>query len=785
MTNAFVLLSTIVYNEHLLIILIEYLGKDYALVFLSAISHVPYLDLRNVLYRKPKQLDPIPSKLLHYKEQHRDSSWYKSISKSIYNLPEAACDGNITGLLWLRMFDFLYNNNTSLTTSVVTHTEWIHNITVQAAKYGQCHILEWILHENPYYKFDNIYCYDAVVMGHLHMVSYLRDKGVSWENAETEGDLFNKIVEIGNMDTLIFLHEQNYIINKYSSYTKNPCVTAAKYQQWGILCWLKSQGFKLNKKTLEEICGHGNIDMLDWFLSENIFGIVVDMACYDKAAERCQYNIFQWLLKQSYWSIDDNNDLELTKDEKELQNFIISSSLIKFIRTIPDLVIQYQLLLECIGKLPKDHPLLSLQQAKLILYRIHYCIMSCMKYNLDEEYICKNMLIRIITTSIDLSTILNALQNIENNLDIFKTYFDIDNKPIQYTYISKDGCYIKNITNLPITTFEYMSPYQSHMNINELIRKFREDSTNGEIIHDLVLYGQNVELFPGKILSRFDLLEECIKLNPLNGEYYARYILWMSTDTVMIEGIERDKEWLLAKAIELSPNKVITLHAEAIIKKDTPREMELNALCFDICGGYSKVHLYPATAGCTLDNNLNIIQMTETINILLRMNLQGDVSDNYLLYSKEHFSRYYGNYKSFYQETITDMMFELSCKLPSWQYVIIDNQKMFSTTLKRVAMTIFGKRPLGKRIYLVKGVDNGRDAWYYVLVTGCIKNFLSELGNQIIHLENHGIIIKSAYGKDPPPDVTKEIKSEYCIALDVTQDISQNLPQSTDTEQLP
>jgi hypothetical protein len=82
------------------------------------------------------------------------------------------------------------------------------------------------------------------------------------------------------------------------------------------------------------------------------------------------------------------------------------------------------------------------------------------------------------------------------------------------------------------------------------------------------------------------------------------------------------------------------------------------------------------------------------------------------------------------------------------------------------------------RIYIVRGKDAGRDAWYYVLVESRkILSFLAALNddNDIIHLENYGQILESGYGNTPPACVTKkyeeirEKKWEHEAALQRTE----------------
>ena len=74
------------------------------------------------------------------------------------------------------------------------------------------------------------------------------------------------------------------------------------------------------------------------------------------------------------------------------------------------------------------------------------------------------------------------------------------------------------------------------------------------------------------------------------------------------------------------------------------------------------------------------------------------------------------------------------------------------------------KKAVSDLIYLVKGVDAGRNAWYYVLVERLkVQLFLKALNDEIIHLEKYGKILYSAYGDEPPANVTQAIKDEYGI----------------------
>merc|ERR1711994_901994 len=57
--------------------------------------------------------------------------------------------------------------------------------------------------------------------------------------------------------------------------------------------------------------------------------------------------------------------------------------------------------------------------------------------------------------------------------------------------------------------------------------------------------------------------------------------------------------------------------------------------------------------------------------------------------------------------------------------------------------------PLNALIYLVRGVDDGRNAWYYIMVR---PQQLDALNNDVIYLERHGFIFDRAFGDDPPEE---------------------------------
>ncbi len=74
------------------------------------------------------------------------------------------------------------------------------------------------------------------------------------------------------------------------------------------------------------------------------------------------------------------------------------------------------------------------------------------------------------------------------------------------------------------------------------------------------------------------------------------------------------------------------------------------------------------------------------------------------------------------------------------------------------------KRAMAELIYLVHGDDNGRNAWYYILVDRLkVQMFLKAMKSPTINLDDYGKVLYSAYGDNPPESVTQKLKDEYGI----------------------
>lgn len=67
-------------------------------------------------------------------------------------------------------------------------------------------------------------------------------------------------------------------------------------------------------------------------------------------------------------------------------------------------------------------------------------------------------------------------------------------------------------------------------------------------------------------------------------------------------------------------------------------------------------------------------------------------------------------------------------------------------------------------IFLVKGIDAGRNTWYYVLVDPeSTAQFKVNLKKDIIRLDDFGKVLLSAYGDEPPASTTAALKKAYRV----------------------
>ncbi|MBN8827225.1 MAG: hypothetical protein J0H68_00780 [Sphingobacteriia bacterium] len=69
-----------------------------------------------------------------------------------------------------------------------------------------------------------------------------------------------------------------------------------------------------------------------------------------------------------------------------------------------------------------------------------------------------------------------------------------------------------------------------------------------------------------------------------------------------------------------------------------------------------------------------------------------------------------------------------------------------------------------KYIYLVRGIDANKEAWYYILVDKLkLPIFIKEAQSNEIELTDFGQVLYSGWGKNPPEEIAMKLKNEFNI----------------------
>ena len=110
-----------------------------------------------------------------------------------------------------------------------------------------------------------------------------------------------------------------------------------------------------------------------------------------------------------------------------------------------------------------------------------------------------------------------------------------------------------------------------------------------------------------------------------------------------------------------------------------------------------------------------------------------------------------------------------------------NNKMTAENAAKNASPETQAKRADANLLYLVRGIDDNRPAWYYVLVERLkLHMFKRALNNNIIHLDKYGKILYSAYGKNPPAEIKQKIREEFGISDDDTDDTDDTDSTSAD-----
>ncbi len=70
----------------------------------------------------------------------------------------------------------------------------------------------------------------------------------------------------------------------------------------------------------------------------------------------------------------------------------------------------------------------------------------------------------------------------------------------------------------------------------------------------------------------------------------------------------------------------------------------------------------------------------------------------------------------------------------------------------------------GEQVYLLRGKDSGRDAWYFILVDKMkvpLFKKASKTPQSSFKLNSFGEVLASGWGESPPPNIVDKIKKDY------------------------
>jgi hypothetical protein len=269
-----------------------------------------------------------------------------------------------------------------------------------------------------------------------------------------------------------------------------------------------------------------------------------------------------------------------------------------------------------------------------------------------------------------------------------------------------------------------------------------------------------------KHCTTVDLCKLGIQMFPAEGINYAQLAVNMNDENITLEHIGNvSKHRLLEIALELSPTDPLVYCLAANIEDNPEIRTSHERRCFELFGGWNRFHW---CFGFALSGRTSKAEKIES----LEKSIEFLSSFKHLFASTIHRDCVLigkicsvGNYEKFFTKLLIDMIFELAALLNNVESVFINGSWQTKSSLIEHALS-FGKPAVAHRIYLVKGIDAGRRAWYYVQVTGSIKVFLNAVQDEIIHLKEHGTIIISAYGGDAPTEATKRVMIDYGINAD-------------------
>jgi hypothetical protein len=322
---------------------------------------------------------------------------------------------------------------------------------------------------------------------------------------------------------------------------------------------------------------------------------------------------------------------------------------------------------------------------------------------------------------------------------------------------------------------ETYTPEARRERIRQLTNDYCLDRDNAGLLFEISIFAWDFEdpvhIDQSLSMTGKEICIALIRLEPNRARHYARAAQSLEKDESLTlhDGRVLSKAALLDRAITLDSRDPIALLNLAWAQKDLNAKSRLEFESFNAFGGSTIFHSLLNFACSGGSSKVQTENATRAINLLLDTvgdEIQGDVhEDSIMVFRICGTVSLRGNYTKILRESVIDLLFALAAAMGD-QRVSIQGVSLDKSGVKQLAATKFGKKALGHRIYQVKGVDAGRKAWYYVLVTGSVRHFLKCLDDDIIHLEHHGQVLFSAYGDEAPDATKKKVMAEYGIDED-------------------
>ena len=324
---------------------------------------------------------------------------------------------------------------------------------------------------------------------------------------------------------------------------------------------------------------------------------------------------------------------------------------------------------------------------------------------------------------------------------------------------------------------ETYTPEARRERIRQLANEYAGDLENASLLNEIALFSLGFEdpvHFDQHLsMTSKEICIALIRLEPNRARHYTRASTLLDTDEsfTLHDGRVLSKAALVDQAIKLDSRDPFALYLLALAQPDNNPDAKCRYEyeCFNACGGSKILHPFLDYACSGGPSALRTENAASAINLLLDAfgdEMQGDVhADSMMIFRIRGTMSFKGNYKEFLRKTVIDLLYELAAVMGD-RRVSIQGVSLDKAGIKQLAATKFGNKALGHRIYKVKGVDAGRNAWYFVLVTGSVSHFKKCTGDEVIHLEDHGKILFSAYGDEAPDATKKKVMEQYGIDED-------------------